>query len=300
MALFDFIGVGGLAYDMMLQVDRLPLSDDKYPAQPVEKLPGGFIANATCAAARLGLRASFIGWVGDDAEGAMLIEDFIDWHVEPEGVIRLPGEMTPFTLVMTDSHGGRAIVIPQWPIYDAPLTYEQVALARQARVVYTYPRDPVWCTQLRRATIESGGELALDVEPSVPLRGDQLREAVAVADVVFVTKDSLAMLGVSSIERLVQPRQWVILTDGKRGSSGIAGGMRKPVSQKAHPAVAVDTTGAGDASTAALAMALGRGEPWLAAVRYANAAGAITVTRLGAEAAMPTAAEVEGLLSRGG
>ncbi len=298
MALFDFIGVGGLAYDMMLQVDRLPLSDDKYPAQPVEKLPGGFIANATCAAARLGLRASFIGWVGDDAEGAMLIEDFIDWHVEPEGVIRLPGEMTPFTLVMTDSHGGRAIVIPQWPIYDAPLTYEQVALARQARVVYTYPRDPVWCTQLRRATIESGGELALDVESAVPLRGDQLREAVAVADVVFVTKDSLAMLGVSSIDRLVQPRQWVILTDGKRGSSGIAGGMRKPVSQKAHPAVAVDTTGAGDCYHAALIAARLGGADLPEAMAFASAAAAIKVEHRGARGGLPTRDEVELRLAR--
>lgn len=298
MALFDFIGVGGLAYDMMLQVDRLPLGDDKYPAQPVEKLPGGFIANATCAAARLGLRASFIGWVGDDAEGAMLIEDFIDWHVEPEGVIRLPGEMTPFTLVMTDSHGGRAIVIPQWPIYDAPLTYEQVALARQARVVYTYPRDPVWCTQLRRATIESGGELALDVESAVPLRGDQLREAVAVADVVFVTKDSLAMLGVSSIDRLVQPRQWVILTDGKRGSSGIAGGMRKPVSQKAHPAVAVDTTGAGDCYHAALIAARLGGADLPEAMAFASAAAAIKVEHRGARGGLPTRDEVELRLAR--
>ena len=298
MALFDFIGVGGLAYDMMLQVDRLPLSDDKYPAQPVEKLPGGFIANATCAAARLGLRASFIGWVGDDAEGAMLIEDFIDWRVEPEGVIRLPGEMTPFTLVMTDSHGGRAIVIPQWPIYDAPLTYEQVALARQARVVYTYPRDPVWCTQLRRATIESGGELALDVESAVPLRGDQLREAVAVADVVFVTKDSLAMLGVSSIDRLVQPRQWVILTDGKRGSSGIAGGMRKPVSQKAHPAVAVDTTGAGDCYHAALIAARLGGADLPEAMAFASAAAAIKVEHRGARGGLPTRDEVELRLAR--
>ncbi len=298
MALFDFIGVGGLAYDMMLQVDRLPLNDDKYPAQPVEKLPGGFIANATCAAARLGLRASFIGWVGDDADGAMLIEDFIDWRVEPEGVIRLPGEMTPFTLVMTDARGGRAIVIPQWPIYDAPLTYEQVALARQARVVYTYPRDPVWCTQLRRATIESGGELALDVEPSVPLRGDQLREAVAVADVVFVTKDSLAMLGVSSIERLVQPRQWVILTDGKRGSSGIAGGMRKPVSQKAHPAVAVDTTGAGDCYHAALIAARLGGADLPEAMAFASAAAAIKVEHRGARGGLPTRDEVELRLAR--
>ena len=298
MTLFDFIGVGGLAYDMVLRVDRLPLGDDKYPAQPVEKLPGGFIANATCAAARLGLRTAFIGWVGDDADGAMLIDDFIDRHVEPEGVIRLPGQMTPFTLVMTDSRGQRAIVVPSWPIYDAPLTYEQVALARQARVVYTYPRDPVWCTQLRRATIESGGELALDVESTVPLRGDQLREAARVADVVFVTRDSLAMLGAPSIDRLVQPGQWVILTDGKRGSSGIAGGMRKPIIQKAHPAVVADTTGAGDCYHAALIAARLEGADLPEALAFASAAAAIKVEHRGARGGLPTRDEVELRLAR--
>jgi sugar/nucleoside kinase (ribokinase family) len=298
MALFDFIGVGGLAYDMVLQVERLPLGDDKYPALPVEKLPGGFIANATCAAARLGLRASYIGWVGDDADGEMLIDDFIDWHVEPEGVVRLPGEMTPFTVVMTEPRGQRAIVIPRWPIYNAQLTYEQAALARQARVVYTYPRDPVWCAQLRRATLESGGELALDVESTVPMGGDELREAVAVADVVFVTKDSLAILGVSSIERLVQPGQWVILTDGRRGSSGIAAGMRKPVSQKAHPAVTVDTTGAGDCYHAALIAARLDGAELPEALAFASAAAAIKVEHRGARGGLPTRDEVELRLAR--
>ena len=94
MALFDFIGVGGLAYDLVLQVERLPLADDKYPAS-LGKLPGGFIANATCAAARLGLRTSYIGWVGDDDDGEHADRGLHRLGRRPGGLVRVPAKRRP-------------------------------------------------------------------------------------------------------------------------------------------------------------------------------------------------------------
>jgi ribokinase len=63
------------------------------------------------------------------------------------------------------------------------------------------------------------------------------------------------------------------------------------------PVTVVDTTGAGDAFTSALAVALAEGQPLLAAVRFAGAAGALAVTRLGVVPALPTRAEVEAKLA---
>jgi ribokinase len=59
----------------------------------------------------------------------------------------------------------------------------------------------------------------------------------------------------------------------------------------------IDTTACGDAFNGALAVAIGRGQSLFEAVRYANAAGALTATKLGAQPSLPTAKEVDAFLS---
>jgi sugar/nucleoside kinase (ribokinase family) len=294
--MYDFVGVGGLAYDLVLSVDHLPLDDDKYPAALVGRLPGGFIANATCAAARLGLRCGYAGWAGQDAEGDMLHDDFVRWGVDPAGLLHDPDEPTPFTVVVGDSSGARSILLPSFALYRQPLTGEQIALAQQARVVYTFPRDALWCRQLADAAQAGQGILALDVEGSIPLRGDALRAAVRRAGVVFVTETSLPLLGGRSISDLVEGDQWVILTAGSRGAYGIRRGMDAPVFQAALPVAVVDTTGAGDCFHAALIAARLDGATLAESLRFANAAAALAVQQRGARGGLPSRDAVEALL----
>ncbi len=153
---YDCIGVGGLSYDLVLSVERLPLADEKYPAELVGRLPGGFIANATCAAGQLGLRAAYAGWAGTDAEGDLLRDDFLRWNVDPVGLRRVMGEVTPFTVVITDGAGRRAILLPPFPLYNVDLDSDQIALVRQARVILSFPRDAGWCADLADAARELG------------------------------------------------------------------------------------------------------------------------------------------------
>ena len=295
---YDFVGAGGLAYDLVLQVPNLPLREEKYRAELVGKLPGGFIANATCAAARLGLNTAFIGWVGDDAEGQMLHRDFENWGVLPAGLVAFEGEVTPFTVVVIDQKGRRSIMLPGSPLYTMPLTYEQLNLAGQSKVVYTFPRDVQWCGQLRRATLDGGGLLALDVENAVPMQGEPLRQVIDLADVVFITESSLKALKISGLNKLAGPRQWVIMTAGSKGAYGIAPGLRKPVFQPALRVTPVDTTGAGDCFHAALIAAKLNGADLPEALAFANAAAAIKVQHQGARGGLPTRGEVEALRQR--
>ena len=293
---FDFIGVGGLAYDLMLSVDRLPLAGDSCPAEVAGRLPGGFGAHATCAAARLGLRAGYIGWVGDDAEGEMLREDFIQWNVNPAGIMCVRGEQTPFAVVIADQRGRRAILRPSLPLDNALFSYEQLQFAASGKVLYTFPRDLVWCRQLRDVTLESGGLLAVDAGESLPLRGDELRTCIQMADVVFISEASLAKTGLKSLRDLVGQRQWAIMTAGSRGAFGIESGQRKPVFQPAPNVPVVDTTGAGECFHAALIAARLNGAALPEALAFANAAAAIKVQQRGPRGGLPTRAEVEGKL----
>ncbi len=292
-ASYDFVGVGGLSYDLLMRVARLPLADAKYPAEMLDKVPGGFIANATCAAARLGLHTGYIGWVGDDPEGAMLYTDFLDWKVEPVGLVTVPGQVTPFTLVITDAKGKRGILLPSFPLYRAELTYEQLALAGKARVLYTFPRDAVWCAQLRRAALDGGGLFALDVESSVPMHGDELRDALRLADVFFLAEESLRKMRAKRLRDVAEGHQWAILTAGKRGAWGWEAGMRKALHQPAYHVPVVDSTGAGDAFHAALLVAKLEGANLAEALRFASAAAALKIQHRGARGGLPTRAEVE-------
>ena len=295
---YDFLGVGGLAVDWVIAVNQpLPLTDDKYPARLVGKLPGGFIANATCGAARLGLRSAFIGWAGDDADADLLADDFRRHEVDPAGLVRVPGEVTPFTVVITDDDARRTILLPSSPLYSQPLAPEQLALAERARVVYTYPRDEAWVTALVDAAQTGGGWVALDVESASPLQGAALRAAIDRAAIAFVARDTLESLHAGPLREIVRPDQWIIMTGGGAGAWGITAGMAKPVHQPARHVEAVDTTGAGDCFHAALIAARLSGASLPEALAFASAAAALKVQHLGARGGLPTRAEVEAFLA---
>lgn len=293
---YDFVGVGGLAYDMVLRVDNLPIADEKYPARLIGKLSGGFIANATCAAGRLGLKTGYIGWIGDDSEGTMLEHDFDAWNVKSSGLVRVPGVVTPFTVVITDVKGRRAILLPSSPLYQLDFTSEQLAIAAQARVIMTFPRDLTWFGQLRRATRESGGLIALDIENVVPMQGEELRQVIRLTEIVFLKRSSMMKIGSWSLREMVSPGQWLIQTSGHAGAHGIEYGMDEPVYEPGRTVDVVDSTGAGDCFHAALIAARLDGATLREALTFANAASSIKVQHFGARGGLPTRAEIEALL----
>ncbi len=226
----------------------------------------------------------------------MLHRDFLSWGVEPVGLLRVRGETTPFTLVMTDQRGKRSIVLPSFPLYNAELTYEQAQIAACARVIYSFPRDPVWCAQLRHVTVESGGLFALDIESAVKMRGDELIHIIQMADIVFLTDSSLKTLGLPPIHKLIKTQQWIILTAGSRGAYGMESGRRKPVFVRALRVPALDTTGAGDCFHAALIAARLDGATLPEALAFGNAAASLAVQHAGARGGLPTRKEVEAQL----
>jgi len=291
----DFIGVGGLSYDVVLRVGHLPASDSKVPATFLGRLPGGFIANATCAAAKLGLDTGYVGWVGDDGEGAMLAGEFAQLGVDTNGLARVTGEATPFTVVLVNDKGERAIVIPSSALYQQPLSEAQLRVAERARIVLTYPRDDCWCQTLADAVHKTGGIFALDVEDTSPLTGAALRNVLSYTDVVFVTESSLTMMGVASIEEIAGP-QWVVMTAGKRGSYGFDARLQQVFYQPAFPVEAADTTGAGDCFHAAVLAVWSHSAALSEALVFASAAAALKIQHQGARAGLPTWGEVEGFL----
>ena len=91
--------------------------------------------------------------------------------------------------------------------------------------------------------------------------------------------------------------QNVIITMGARGALVAGKNLRQRI--PAFKVKPVDTTAAGDVFNGALALALAEGRPLLEAARFASAAAAISVTRMGAQTSAPTRKEIERLLAAG-
>ena len=216
----------------------------------VGKLPGGFIANATCGAARLGLRSAYISWAGDDADADLLADDFRAHGVDPAGLVRVPGAVTPFTVVITGTDARRAILLPESPLYLQPLAPDHLALAERSRVVYTYPRDEQWVALLADAAHAGGGWLAL-VESAVPLREPRCR-ARSTARRSCCPRRNAGCAARGSVARNGAPRT-VDRDDGRRrGRVGSRREWRSRSTNQRGACRAVDTTGAGDCFHAAL------------------------------------------------
>lgn len=297
--LYDIVGVGGLAMDLAMRVERLPLDDAKVHAEMIGQLPGGFIANATCAAAHLGLRTGYAGWVGDDTRGALLRHDFVHWGVDPAGLEIVTGEVTPFTVVITDRQGQRCILLPDSPLYHRALSPAQCALAARARVIYSFPRDRAWNDGLYACVQDAGAVLALDVEGIEQDAQADLQRVIELAGIVFISPSGLALLGMEAISELAGPGRWVIQTDGAHGAYGIADRETEPVFVPAYPvAQVVDTTGAGDTFHAALIAAYLDRATLPDALAFASAAAALKVQHRGARGGLPTRAAVNDLMRR--
>jgi ribokinase len=149
---------------------------------------------------------------------------------------------------------------------------------------------------------QSGATVILNPAPAQPLPAPIL----AGVDVLVPNESETALLTGLPVDTEAQTRQAaerllalgvgnVVLTLGSRGALVLDGVTGEFTAVAPHPVTVVDTTAAGDAFVAGLSVALGEGHPLVEAVQFANAVGALAVTKAGAQPAMPTRVEVETL-----
>ncbi|MBE3563973.1 MAG: ribokinase [Hydrogenibacillus schlegelii] len=316
--------IGSLNLDLIAEVDRLPDQGETVLGKKAHMLPGGKGANQAVAARRLGAEVSFIGAVGRDAFGARLLEALRTEGIGTEGVKVVPDEGSGLAFITLAERDNRIIVVPG---ANARLTPDdvdrQAALIRAADVVLVQleipleavekavelarrygvrvilnpaPARPLPAALLRAVDVLTPNRLELrvvnDLPPAVeaPAKGEP-------AAVEAPEEEESAALEAGVRALLARGVSSVVVTLGAEGAAyairdahGDLGRLHRV------PAVRVpvrDTTGAGDAFNGALAVALAEGRPLGEAVRMANRAAAIKVTRFGAQAGMPTRAELE-------
>lgn len=291
-------------------------------------MPGGAPANVAVAARRLGLSSAFIGKVGDDAFGRVLVETLRIEGVETRGM-RVDAEArTTMAFIALPDEQSAEFVFYRNPGADMRLRPDDLdeSLLTEARAFHfgsiSLGTEPARSATLRAIELAraAGALVSFDVNyrPGLWSGPDEavaaIRAALPLAHLVKVNRVELALLTgddepVSGSETLCRAGPEVaVVTLGAVGSWFRAGEVVGFV--PAFAVRAVDATGCGDGFTAGILSRLlaSRGD-WRARLhdadlreilRYGNAVGALTATKRGAMAALPTAAEVETFLARPG
>lgn len=292
--------LGDLIYDCFIWADRLPRMGETVSGYASGFFSGGKGANQAVQAARLGAEVFLIGKVGDDERGV-----FLRTALEREGIdvshLMVSSEYSTSTCcVHVDKNGNNAIIV-------APMANEHITEAEIYACRELIESADVFMTQLQvnSEAVETAVRIAANAGVPVVLNPAPAREVSAelfqLADYVtpneteveFYTGIPAENGNLPQIARFMQEKgsRNLIITLGGRGAfyntetdSGIVAAF--PI----HP---VDTTAAGDSFNAAFAYAIAEGKTLSDAIRMGNAAGALTTTKQGSQASLPTADEID-------
>ncbi|RQW95775.1 ribokinase [Micromonospora globispora] len=286
--------VGSANMDLIGMAPALPRPGETVLGSDFVMLPGGKGANQAIAAARAGASCAFLGAIGSDAFGVTLKARITAAGVDT-GQLRVVYGASGVALVMVNADGENAIlVIPGANGAFTGLTEGELAAVREADVLVAQLEVPVeTVTEAAVAARAAGTRVVLNAAPARQVPADLL----AAVDLLVVNEgeaNALTGRGRDDPGALLALVPRAVLTLGGEG----AWYVDRDGAAVHVPAVkvdVVDSTAAGDAFTAALAVAWGEGRDLLEAVHWAAAAGAACVRRLGASVALPRRYEIDEL-----
>jgi sugar/nucleoside kinase (ribokinase family) len=258
---------------------------------------GGQVATTLVTCRRLGATASYVGTIGSDADGDRLRAELSREGVDLAHVV---GRAAPhaFAVILIDDRTGERMVL--WDRDERlRLTPSDVPrdLIARARLVHVDDVDIEASIAAARWAAAAGTPVTSDIERA----SDRAEELVAAVTCPIFARAGLAELtGVDDPERALRKMRRLnagvlCVTLGPQGAMALDGDAMVHV--QGLSVAAVDTTGAGDVFRGAFAVAWLEGKPAGDALRFANAAAALSCTRVGAIAGAPTRAELEPLLT---
>lgn len=296
--------VGSSNTDMIIRVPHIPRPGETILGGAFSMAAGGKGANQAVAAARAGGRVMFVARVGDDLFGRQALEGFARDGIDARSVLATPGAASGIALITVDERGENSISVASGA--NALLSVADVEAAGDAfaaaDIVLLQLESPLETVEAAiRAAKERGIPVILNPAPARALDDGLLRGV----SVLTPNEHEAAMLAGIEVEsehdmreaaariRARGPRT-VVITLGERGVYAASEGSEGLVPAfKVEP---VDTTAAGDVFNGALAVALAEKRSLPDALRFAQAAAAISVTRPGAQPSAPTRAEIESFL----
>jgi ribokinase len=297
--------VGSSNTDMIIKLDRIPRPGETILGGEFITAPGGKGANQAVGAARAGGKVTFIARVGRDMFGEQAIAGFKRDRIDVSNIVRDPASPSGVALIFVARDGENSIAVAggaNGKLSPADVKKARAAFEKAGTVVMQLETPLPAIQAAAELAAKTGVRVILNPAPARPLP-DKLLKLVSIltpneteAELLTGVKVNSEAAAAKAAQKLLSRGvQTVILTLGARGAFIASPELRRLV--PGFKVKAVDTTAAGDIFNGALAVALTEGRPLLEAVRFAHAAAAISVTRLGAQPSAPTRKEIERLLA---
>ena len=299
--------IGSANIDMVVKVPHLPRPGETVRGGTFTRVQGGKGANQAVAASRAGGRVAFVAAVGADLLGQSAIAAYLGENIDISHVFQIEGSPTGVALINVSDEGENSIsVAPGANNQLLPPRIEQAAGALGgAAMVLLQLEIPYPTVQAAVALAHAQGvPVLLNPAPARPLDG----ETLAKVHILVVNRIEAEMLSghapvhtaedAAMAARRLRERgpAVVIVTLGADGAYVVG-----PEAEALVPAFrvkAVDSTAAGDIFCGSLSVALAKGMPLLEAVRFASAASALSVTKLGAQPSAPERAAIQAFIER--
>ena len=301
----SIVVLGSSNTDMIIKAPRIPRPGETILGGAFQTAAGGKGANQAVAAARAGGKVSLIACIGDDMFGRQALEGFKKDQIDIQFVRIDASAPSGVALIMVDEQGENSIAVASGA--NAKLSADDAGAARSvitnADVLLMQLETPVETViTAAKMAADEGVRVLLNPAPAQKLPQELLKnisiitpnetEAELLTGIKVIDEESAAEAA-HSLQNLGP--QIVLITLGAMGVfvlsehfEGLAPSFKKD---------AIDTTAAGDVFNGALASAIAKDVEFLEAVRFAQAAAAISVTRLGAQPSVPQKLEILELMS---
>lgn len=274
--------IGSVNLDIVAVAERLPAPGETVTDAELSHYPGGKGANQALAAARLGAEVCLLAHTGQDAEAEEALALLRDGGVNLEGCVAVDSAPTGVALISVSKSGENQIVVA--PGANRTLTPESIQIPAADALLCQLE---VPAETIAHAAANFDGFFCVNLAPARHVDVTVLQRA----DLVIVNETESAWYG----DSLSACHGMIATTFGAAGAVLSKDG--KDLSHVKPPRIdAVDTVAAGDTFAAALTIALVEGQSAEDALNFACAAGAVTVTRTGAQPSLPTREEVLAML----
>ena len=290
----DVIGFGAINLDKIYMVDKIPGKDEEGFVLSVEFHSGGSAANTIVGLSRLGLKASYIGKVGNDADGDFLLKDFINEGVDTKAIIRAEGR-SGTAMIFVDRDGNRAILVD--PGVNDTIRYEEIDVDYVSRFRLIHLTSFI-CKNSEDSFISQKKIVdELDIEVSfdpgmiyVERGMGDLKDILKNTTVFLPNRKEIELLTgmdyVTSAHELVAMGVEVVAVKlGEKGCYIFDG--RKEYTVPAYSVEAVDSTGAGDAFNAGFLYGYLKGKSLEECGRLGNLVAAMNIRKVGARDGLP-------------
>lgn len=300
--------IGSLNLDMVVKVDHTPMVGETILSDgDMEMIPGGKGANQACAVGCLGADVTILGAVGNDMYADRQLESLKQAGVNVSRVIRKDDSTTGVAFITVNRDGDNSIVVVSGA--NAALSEkdidDNIDLIKECDIVIFQLEIPLPTVCYAAKAAKSFGKMVILDPAPVPEKFPE--ELYGYIDIIKPNETELCMLtGIEKAEKNLKKATDLLRNKGVKdvlvtlGENGVYFNSSE-AGVHCIPAIkveAVDTTAAGDAFTAALAIMLAEGKNLKEAATFANYVSSIVVTRKGAQSSIPTLDEVIGYIEK--